>query len=314
MIQKLVVPGGSSTTAVAVAPNGNVGIGVATPSEQLEVNGNLKLGREASLLTIHDRPGVVIQSTRSDGTAAVTMSSDGWGTFQFSKSVSVGWDATIYGFVGIGTTSPQAKLDIIGTVKATAFQGDGSQLSNVSGLAPSIAEKLVPVGTVVAFAGGSPPDGWLVCDGRAVSRSGNPALWAAIGTSWGAGDGSTTFNIPDLRGLFLRGVDHSQWVPDENPPRDPNRNSHTAQQTGGNSGNSVGSVQPDEFMSHKHEWTGTDNYSGGGGSVYAGFAYDNGRYDIGSQLPTDNPRFAILNNGGSESRPKNAYVNYIIKF
>ena len=59
---------------------------------------------------------------------------------------------------------------------------------------------LVPAGSLLAFAGGTPPAGWLVCDGSAVSRSAYAALFAAIGTTWGAGDGSSTFNVPDLRG------------------------------------------------------------------------------------------------------------------
>ena len=55
-------------------------------------------------------------------------------------------------------------------------------------------------GTIQMFAGAIPPAGWLLCDGSAVSRTDYAALFAAIGTTWGAGDGSTTFNLPDLRG------------------------------------------------------------------------------------------------------------------
>ncbi len=57
-----------------------------------------------------------------------------------------------------------------------------------------------PPGGLMDFAGPTPPDGWLPCDGRAISRVDYAALYAAIGTYWGAGDGSTSFNIPDLRG------------------------------------------------------------------------------------------------------------------
>lgn len=61
-------------------------------------------------------------------------------------------------------------------------------------------------GTIVAFAGLAPPRGWLVADGAAVSRETHAALFAAIGTTYGAGDGATTFNLPDLRGRAPRGV------------------------------------------------------------------------------------------------------------
>ena len=55
-------------------------------------------------------------------------------------------------------------------------------------------------GVIQMFAGSTPPAGWLLCDGSAVSRTDYATLFAAIGTTWGVGDGSTTFNLPDLRG------------------------------------------------------------------------------------------------------------------
>ncbi|WP_039758593.1 phage tail protein [Bartonella queenslandensis] len=68
--------------------------------------------------------------------------------------------------------------------------------------------KRVPIGFVGAFAMQALPSGWLLCDGGAYSRSVYSDLFAAIGTMWGSGDGSTTFNVPDLRGMFLRGFDY----------------------------------------------------------------------------------------------------------
>lgn len=64
-----------------------------------------------------------------------------------------------------------------------------------------------PVGTVINFAGSTAPSGWLIANGDAISRSGYPALFSVIGTTYGSGDGSTTFNIPDLRGRVPIGVD-----------------------------------------------------------------------------------------------------------
>ena len=64
-----------------------------------------------------------------------------------------------------------------------------------------------PVGTVNWFASSTAPVGWLVADGRAVSRTIYSDLFAVVGTTYGTGDGSTTFNLPDLRGQFLRGWD-----------------------------------------------------------------------------------------------------------
>jgi len=62
-----------------------------------------------------------------------------------------------------------------------------------------------PVGVVQAFAGSTVPDGWLLCDGSAVSRTDYADLYAAIGDTYGDGDGSTTFNLPDLADKFIQG-------------------------------------------------------------------------------------------------------------
>ena len=64
----------------------------------------------------------------------------------------------------------------------------------------------VPTGTITMFGGGTAPAGWLNCDGGAVSRTTYADLFASVGTAYGAGDGSTTFNLPDLRLKFPRGV------------------------------------------------------------------------------------------------------------
>lgn len=65
----------------------------------------------------------------------------------------------------------------------------------------------VPIGVVSDFAGAAAPTGWLLCYGQAVSRTTYAALFAAIGTAYGAGDGTTTFNIPDCRGRASAGKD-----------------------------------------------------------------------------------------------------------
>jgi microcystin-dependent protein len=64
----------------------------------------------------------------------------------------------------------------------------------------------VPPGVIEAYAGSTIPKGWLDCDGSAVYRSVYPDLFSAIGTTWGSGDGSNTFNLPDLRSATLRGA------------------------------------------------------------------------------------------------------------
>lgn len=96
--------------------------------------------------------------------------------------------------------------------------------------------QFIPSGVVLPFAGTTAPAGFLLCNGAAVSRSTYGNLFQAIGTVHGAGDGSTTFHLPDYRGRFLRGADAGA-------ARDPDRATRTAANSGGATGDSVGSVQ-----------------------------------------------------------------------
>ncbi|GAA5111884.1 phage tail protein [Bartonella jaculi] len=95
-----------------------------------------------------------------------------------------------------------------------------------------LASALYPAGFIGTFAMQAIPSGWLLCDGSAYSRNIYSDLFAAIGTTWGSGDGFRTFNIPDLRGMFLRGFDGGRNV---------------------DTGRSFASVQQDSIQAHKHE-------------------------------------------------------------
>ncbi len=179
-------------------------------------------------------------------------------------------------------------------------------------LAPDLQASTVPVGAVLAFALSAPPTGWTLCDGRAVSRT-DPvysALFAAIGTSHGVGDGVGTFNLPDYRGRFLRGVDDPDGtggIPAAG--RDPDATTRAAMATGANEGDLVGSVQVDELRSHSHDafFAGQPNGSGlgSGNALCRVFRSDNPLGNTGRQ-----PSSAV---GGNETRPQNAYVIYAIK-
>jgi len=77
----------------------------------------------------------------------------------------------------------------------------------VNPVGAGIHQALVPTGGLIPFAGTTAPEGFLLCDGSAVSRTTYAALFAGIGTMYGAGDGATTFNLPDLRGRAIVGKD-----------------------------------------------------------------------------------------------------------
>jgi microcystin-dependent protein len=160
----------------------------------------------------------------------------------------------------------------------------------------AVLAKFVPAGSIMAYVGTTAPTGYLLCDGSTVSRTTYSALFAVIGTTHGAGNGSTTFHLPDYRGRFLRGVDNSVG-------RDPDRASRTAMNSGGNTADNVGTLQGEDLKAHTHSLdyyvanTGTSNF---------------GHAGHGSNTFTE----TILSGsyGGNETRPINASVNYIIKY
>lgn len=156
-------------------------------------------------------------------------------------------------------------------------------------LAAAVQQALNPSGSIIAYGGASAPAGYLICDGSAVSRTTYSALFSAIGTANGIGDGSTTFNVPDCRGMFLRGVTGAS-------ANDPDASSRTAV-NGGNSANNVGSVQGFQIQSHIH-----NQGAGSGGSLGIPQA-NNGITPFTNTTAT----------GGDETRPINIYVTYCIK-
>jgi hypothetical protein len=191
------------------------------------------------------------------------------------------------GDVGIGTTTPSEKLDVDGNIKASG------KIMYATGF-------LMPVGSIMPYGGTTAPDGWLMCDGTAVSRTTYAELFTVVGTAFGEGDGTTTFNLPDLRGTFLRGRDAGAG-------RDPDAGGCEEMASGGNSGDAVGSVQDDQYKSHTHTITRYWNnvFHGNGGQFaghYNGSAYSNGQSG------------GIEESGGNETRPVNAYVNFILKY
>lgn len=139
------------------------------------------------------------------------------------------------------------------------------------------------------------PGGYLECDGTAISRTTYPALFAVISTEYGIGDGSTTFNIPDYRGEFLRGWDNGAGV-------DPNAASRT-DRGDGTAGDNVGTKQVDIFKSHTHSIYGTEIFSSAAAGTGASNTQNQGTF-------WDN----VDNTGGNETRPRNINVMYCIRY
>ena len=126
------------------------------------------------------------------------------------------------------------------------------------------------------FAMNSAPTGWLSADGSAVSRTTYATLFSAIGTTYGAGDGSTTFGLPDLRGYFVRG---------------------SGTNSDATASGAFGAKQADELKSHTHTYGGLISAAG----LAAGSSWATSSLTSGAT-------------GGTETRPRNIAMLYCIKF
>lgn len=98
---------------------------------------------------------------------------------------------------------------ILTKIKTVDGEGSGLDADTVQGLRP---DQVCPTGAVFHFAANAAPIGFLKCNGALISRTTYSRLFSVIGTTWGTGDGSTTFALPDLRGEFLRGWDDGRGI------------------------------------------------------------------------------------------------------
>jgi microcystin-dependent protein len=237
--------------------------------------------------------------------------------------------ATLVTVVGAGAL-------VAASVPHTFATGDTLTAADLNGNFTALDQRLaalesalLPSGTIIAWGGpggpspdggaGTVPAGWLLCDGSAVSRTTYATLFGAIGINFGGGDGIATFNLPDLRGRFVRGADHGAG-------RDPNAATRTASAPMGPTGDSVGTLEADAFASHQHPLTDpghshlTPTTNGIAGTrelptaTSSGFDY----IDVAAGNPSPPVSTSMTGitegtAGGSETRPKNVAVNYLIK-
>lgn len=133
---------------------------------------------------------------------------------------------------------------------------------------------------IIMHPSSTPPDGYMEANGATISRSVFAWLFGKIGTSYGAGDGSTTFKIPDLRGEFVRGWDNGRGV---------------------DSGRGIGTAQADQNQAHTHSTMFsrvTNMLTGGSTTVLTG---------AGSNVTVTSQ-----SSGGGESRPRNVAQMFCI--
>ena len=142
----------------------------------------------------------------------------------------------------------------------------------------------MPVGSVITVSSINVPNGFLECNGAELSRTTYANLYAVIGDTYGAGDGSTTFNIPDLRGEFIRGFDNGRGI---------------------DSGRGIGTAQLDAIQEHGHNIYGGTGSKAGMNNTYA---YHASGYKYGGNAEVVNA------NTANETRPRNIAMMFVIKY
>jgi len=203
-----------------------------------------------------------------------------------------------------------------GDVAATTVQAAIAELDTEKASTAYVLANVVPAGAVYFFAMNTAPTGYLKANGAAISRTTYSALFSAIGTTYGAGNGSTTFNLPDLRGEFIRGWDDARGL---------------------DSGRSIGTVQAQDYQSHTHGvsdpghahgvsdpghahlWGTDDVYGAGGGEgpdAYGGTDWKawTSTQGTGIWINGNGTGIWINNNGGAETRPRNFALLSCLKF
>lgn len=154
----------------------------------------------------------------------------------------------------------------------------------------------MPTGSVAMYGGATAPTGWILCDGSAVSRTTYADLFAVLSTTYGTGDGSTTFNVPDCRGVFVRGAG-SQTI-------------SSITYTG-----TRGTTQGDQIQGHKHTvyWQDNNDYARDGGSQGTQQLTSSQTDETASTSTPITDGTNGTPRTGSETRPANIVLSYIIK-
>ena len=258
-----------------VDSTGNVGIGTASPANQLDVAGGA--------IQISTAGGTARTIISADSTDSIFAASD---TRNFTIKTNSATRLTINATDATSTVPVVLPGD-----PTSALQAAPKQYVDAAG----------PAGAIMAFAGTTAPSGWLKCEGQAVSQTTYASLYAAIGTNWNTGgEGAGNFRLPDLRGMFVRGT-----------------GTNATGSSSGAVGPSVGTYAADTYLNHTHTDSGhTHTYTAPNSPGAAPGGVGTGAVQTittGTATSTGTANIQTSTTGGTETKPKNYGVLYIIK-
>ncbi len=266
-------------------------------------------GSNAFQIVAQDGSTNVVTSLAAGNTVYLTLLSNATanGTFSFTSSATNSAGTTLgVSAGGTGVTTLAAHGVVIGNgssaVNVTSAGTAGQVLtSNGPSSDPTYQSAGAPTGAIIMWGSTSCPSGWTYLNGQAISRTTYSALFAVIGTTFGSGDGSTTFNVADMRGYFPRGFDDGAGV-------DPGR-AFGSTQTDAIKSHSVTSVVTDPGHYHNVPLSSWGAHAGNSGTP------DTPYYGSGATTNLAYTGITVTSSytGASETRPVNRALLFCIK-
>ncbi len=278
-----------------------MGIGTTAPSVMLDVNDTTSI----TLFTGTTTEGLVLRNSGASNDLNMISFSDANAPRSFARIAA--YKTSNGSFLGFGTSN-----SYVSGITNQALTIDYNGNVGIGATAPSVALEvngrvkdktgyLDPVGSIISYGGSSAPTGWLLCDGSAISRTTYADLFAVLGTTYGTGDGSTTFNIPDFRGVFPKGAGTTNRA----AGKDASGNFYT---------DTLGLYSQDQMQGHRHSpstpiWVDNPNQN----------RYQStGDVGIAQNVQAVGPPSTDGTNGtprtGHTTEPQSLGVNFIIKY
>lgn len=238
----------------------------------------------------------VISAVGNDTNIGITLTPKGTGRTNIGQlaldGTTITTTAAQLNFVTGVTSGIQTQMDAKAPLASPALTGTPTAPTAASGTSTTQIATTAFVaasqaaGEVSFFAMSAAPTGWLKANGAAVSRTTYAALFTAIGTTFGVGDGSTTFNVPELRGEFIRALADGRAV---------------------DTGRTLGSAQAEDLLAHSHAFRGY----GGSGAVLPNVSMSG---SLGTVVGTTALNTAVQNSTGVETRPRNIALLACIRY